>query len=1463
MASQDTFFKVKTGLGVGTDTLYADAQSGKVAIGATEGDYALDVYGTIYSDVDILVDNSIGIGTTVPVQRLDVRGVGIFSGVGIAVTNPTQNFQVNRADDNPVVITGFGSLGINNANPTQRFHLSGEEVGESVVITGFSSIGIRVLDPEYDIHYKNADDNYDIVVNSQGFIGFNVLNPEYNVDIANDLRVSGLATITSEFVGFSTIGIASITQEVVGFSTIGIASITREVVGVSTIGIASITREVVGVSTIGIASITREVVGVSTIGIASITQEVVGFSTIGIASITEEVVGVSTIGIASITQEVVGFSTIGIASITQEVVGVSTIGIASITQEVVGFSTIGIASITQEVVGVSTIGIASITQEVVGVSTIGVASITNEVVGFSTIGVASITNEVVGFSTIGVASITNEVVGFSTIGVASITNEVVGFSTIGVASITREVVGFSTIGVASITNEVVGFSTIGIASITQEVVGVSTIGIASITREKVLDSEIENLLVTGITTTAKLDVGIGATLLRARGFGFTTVTDLEGNLIKEIRPIVGINTTIPTRTLDIEGDLRVRGEIIDSNNQVGYAYSVLASSGAINISGRFIDAANLLIRNKEFIAEEIVGFITSTDGLFGLYGPNFDYGPIGIETGRSKCKRDIGLIIDSIAFDITKGGNSKSVGAGVSYSLGNYLESSNPPPPGLDGYVGGYVKYATLAGISSIATLAQYVINNSRPPVSYQSGVSSVSQLIDTEIAPDGDSNTNINGCSNVVSAIHSAVGIVTTIIGVGFTASGITTNYPSGELVWQPPGPRIGNEWFVNKLGDDSNGGTGPGNAFLTIKKAASIAQPGDTIKVYAGLYIEDGPIQLNERVAVVGEDLRRTLVTTRDKTDLFYVKRGCYVSQMSFVGEANPGKAMVSFPTQGYGYANGTEENWQSPYVQNCTNFVPDSIGMRIDGNRAGGFKSMVLDAYTQYNQGGIGVSITNFGYAQLVSLFTICCDTAVFCDSGGVCDLNNSNSSFGNYGLVSNGATPLQYTGTVVEDPAGDNVDRLVINVGVGASQEFKDSVTILRENRDFIASEVVGFITSTNGPFGAAGTVFDYGGSVNGREFCRRDSKIIVDQICADILNLGNLNSIDAGLAYRDSADGSLTYLNETSPPPVGFSSGYVKDAEIAAIQHIAGISTYIVRNLDVPVSYQIGIGSFPQVKVSGMTTSPLIDSFIASRVGIITSIIGIGTQAVPEKILPKGQRPYDGQIAVVGTQYYFISRIEITNPGSGYDPNIPVNITISLPPQNPDLFIPAEAAIFESNINADGTISGVEILVSGTGYNETPPTVVIDPPASGIQAEGVAVMEKLFFNPILSTQVSAGGTTTVTFDEFITYSPIIGIGETVYFYQSSKIIASSITFEYIGTGINIVNAIPSKGAVPIDENQIVATNGGKVPFTSTDQSGDFRISEGITINQNTGTISGQAFSKSLQAEVTPLIIALQQ
>jgi hypothetical protein len=1064
MPSQDTFFKVKTGLSVGADTLYADVASEKVSIGKTTAQYQLDVDGTVRAETNLLADNRVGVGTTNPLERLDVRGTGIFSdSVGIGTTLPVQTFQVNPTTANPVVVTGVGSVGINIAYPIQRFQVVGTASTEVVVISGVGSVGIGTVNPKEDFHLVSRGNQRNIVITKSGRLGVNTLSPQYDVDILGDLRVTGLATINQSYTGIATIGIASISQERVA------------------------------ISTISLANIENELVGISTIGIASITQAYIGFATIN--------------------------------------------------------------------------------QSYTGIATIGIASITNERVGISTVERAIIENEIVGISTI------------------------------------------------------------------------------------------NNLFVTGITTTALLDVGVEGTILKAGNFGITTETtfvsgryDASG---KEIIPLIGINTTTPTRALDVNGDIRIRGEVIDAQNNVGFGYSVLASDGI--------------------------------------------------------------------------------------------------------------------------------------------------------------------------------------------------------GKLIWNPPGARIGNEWFVNKLGNDENKGRSPGDAFLTIKKACSVAQPGDTIRIFAGLYTEDGPIQVPERVAVVGEDLRRTLVTTSGQTDLYHVRRGCYIAQQSFVGPSNS-SAMVSFPTRGYGYADGTEENWQSPYVQNCTNFVPNSVGMRVDGNRAGGFKSMVLDAYTQYNQGGIGVSITNFGYAQLVSLFTICCDTAVFCDSGGVCDLNNSNSSFGNFGLVSNGATPLQYTGTVVSAPTGDNVDSLIINVGIGASSEFRDSVELLRQNKDFIAAEVVGFITSTDGPFGGLGTAFDYGGSPVGREKCKRDSQIIIESICSDLLTLGNINSIETGFGYRDSADGSLTYLPETSPPPTGFSTGYVKTAEIASINYIAEISPRIIQNIGVLTSYQSGVGSFAQYTDFSKTYSSNADSFIASRAGIITSIIGIGTTAAPERILPKGQRPYDGQIAYIDTQYYFVREIVIDNPGSGYSSESPVEVTIDLPP-NSEFFIPAEAAIFETNIGAGGTITGIDILVSGTGYSETPPAVTIaPPPGAGVTATAHAVMEKYFFNPVSSTPVSAGGQTTVTFDEFITYP--VSAGATVYFYQSSKIIASSITFEYVGTGINIVNAIPSKGAVPIVENQIVATNGGKVPFTSTDQGGNFRISEGITINQNTGTISGQAFSKSLQAEVTPLIIALQ-
>ncbi len=79
---------------------------------------------------------------------------------------------------------------------------------------------------------------------------------------------------------------------------------------------------------------------------------------------------------------------------------------------------------------------------------------------------------------------------------------------------------------------------------------------------------------------------------------------------------------------------------------------------------------------------------------------------------------------------------------------------------------------------------------------------------------------------------------------------------------------------------------------------------------------------------------------------------------------------------------------------------------------------------------------------------------------------------------------------------------------------------------------------------------------------------------------------------------------------------------------------------------------------------------------------------------------------------------------------------------------------------------------------------------------------------------------------------------------------------------MGAGVDINTANPFQAGKPIPENEVVVINGGQVPFTSTDQKGNFRIGDGLTIDQTTSTIRGRDFNRAIQAQLTPLILALR-
>jgi hypothetical protein len=815
------------------------------------------------------------------------------------------------------------------------------------------------------------------------------------------------------------------------------------------------------------------------------------------------------------------------------------------------------------------------------------------------------------------------------------------------------------------------------------------------------------------TLNSTLQVGIAGTVITTTGIGS-----------------VGFGTNAPEKDIQFkEKDVFFDGgAIYDVNENVGFRTeeyqvprNVLTSvgvdtSGSI-IDGRFFDAANLIRLNLNFIANEAIGFLTSTD----YKNPPFNIvNSLGVTTNPSNCKDDIKDILKAITYDITRGGNSRSVGAGLSYYNGNTLIHINTTDT--NGYS---VKDATIVAITTAAQIARYVVNNASLPKSYQSVGSSFPQIKDLTLEDDPivGFNTSINGCSNVVSAITVCAGIITAIINNGPSASPRTT-YPDGKVVWAPAGADSKNIIYVSKYGNDDNNGRTEGAAKLTVASAAAEANPGDTIMIRSGIYYENNPIGLRTDVTISGQELRLvTIIPNNPNKDVFHVRRGCLIENLNFSGidvtvdhtrcgavafpSTNPSDYAVSGYIAPGPATEGPTGRWRSPYIRNCTNFMTKSIGMKINGDHAtaatigNDLKCMVCDSFTQYNEAGIGVSITNNGYAQLVSIFTINCDIAIYADTGGSCDLTNSNSSFGNFGLVAVGLGSTEFTGIVSTFPP----TRAQPGVDAGS-----DRVTFVN--------------------------VRDNGGNV------------------------------------RRPYDGQALF-------------------------------------------FKINLNNYPDSQGTGILQTPLIR----------------------------------------------VKEVKITNNGSGYSALTPPTVFVyddndqSQQPKGPQGII---AELSPTIDEVTGAITSIDVVNSGRNYLPTQNLKVF---IDGGVATADIITEPIYFAVDSATQETpVTGITTVTFTEFIPYE-LFG-GEEISLRRISRILTSSHSFEYIGTGTDINTSTPFKGGVSIKENEVVALDGAQIPFTSTDQKGNFDIGEGFQINQPSAVIRGRDFSKAIQAEVTPLILALR-
>ena len=573
------------------------------------------------------------------------------------------------------------------------------------------------------------------------------------------------------------------------------------------------------------------------------------------------------------------------------------------------------------------------------------------------------------------------------------------------------------------------------------------------------------------------------------------------------------------------------------------------------------------------------------------------------------------------------------------------------------------------------------------------------------------------------------------------FAQTGIAT-----EVVRLGAGATVTNVIYVTKDGNDNNTGLKLGDAKGTIAGAVAISTTGSIIRVSAGSYVENNPIKLPSQVSIVGDSLREVSVTPQNAgSDLFHVSPGNYLSELSFTGSMNAGSAIVAFDSEKPRYST------QSPYIRNCTNFIQNSIGMKVDGNAVfGPFKSMVTDSYTQYNPNGIGVSITNGGYAQIVSLFSINTDVGVFAGSGGQCDITNSNSSFGNFGLVSEGVSPRKNTGLIVTAKTA-NSDTFEINLN-----------TTTFNIGNFVYDNNTGLATVTT----TSNHNFEVGKGVS-------------------------LSSITLQCPF-----GQKTY-------PDG-DVGYVFD-----VKSVPSADTFTTH---------VGISTVAHTYVSGGT----------AKIDVV--------------------RPFDGQVVYFEKLYQEVQKITVTNKGSGYT-SVPT-VTIASPTVDHGIVATGIAVL------KDGKVDSIDVVSAGRGYESTPSITISG--GGGSSAAASLTMKPIYYSVLKSTSLSSG-ISTITVNDNVPYA--VGVGTTVPVHKQSRILASSHSFEYIGSGTNLIESLPSRGGVAVQDNEVDDRNGGLTIFTSTDQAGAFRIGDGVIIDQQTGTITGTFYSKSLFSTITPFILAL--
>jgi hypothetical protein len=830
------------------------------------------------------------------------------------------------------------------------------------------------------------------------------------------------------------------------------------------------------------------------------------------------------------------------------------------------------------------------------------------------------------------------------------------------------------------------------------------------------------------------------------------------------------------------------------NGTVGVTDAIIPN-GLPSTNTQVINAYEAILANKVQIQTDTITSINNNN-------PGFVY-------NTSTCYRDVGYIIDCVAFDLLHGGNRQSIQAGVYYFGFNGASTNivNEIPQ-------------TVAAYTHLKYMIREVLLNTPVPRSYQvvypqviiPAYMGVASAIPGEENITADAIVYLNGLSQNIIANQPVP------VKRSSEPQTINTFFDGGIHA----GPAVARNYSIiadvilNGPGAAPIEFTGSGFFATTGVSADDVRQSPTIIEIISQVG-NDYTIKLSG--PTVGAVANGTLYF--GDTDVF-PKQDLEVEALSLE-------------------YTGKSSTWNMRKVDR----IGGMGGSLVDGSVVSArspIQSFVYDAYTQINQGGRGVHIINNGYAQLVSVFTVFCSVGVEVDNGGIASIVNSNSNFGDICLVAKGYGKREFSGTVYNPPfptylpngeyypygyypkngfveiyIPDTIDRphisLVMEVEPPLGHTNEQSFLGFLNATPSMPTLTTGTITIT----GIDTTGVAIGNTLYIRDQYGRQGYVDTGTVITDV----NYQSITLSKSLIDGG-GEIDNPNYFTLYSCGNAYYTVLSSTINdSFGRTIGERVIPLEQLPAELSSLTYISGYLETLLGDAGINAAAITFVTDRMSLISQIVGAADLAAANAVVP--------------------------NPTKTGTPPVGAGLAIDTIRKTIELIVTDTIAFIDSTY---------------TNYDHSKC-------ARDIRLLLVQILYDLEFGGNyysvysgLSYWVRSGTHHIVNMEEAVNNTTLFPDGATVNFYQRSYISASGYVFEYVGAGTDY-GALPQRGIKdPVQGKEVVQLNNGKVFFTSTDQNGDFRIGPGLVISQATGVLSGRTFTKSLFANMTPFILAIE-